>query len=329
MRLQLFFLLSIFTLCDAVNSSVAAGHRPSKLPFYKKCLVIYDNDDHRDVYTDEYLLALSSLEEIDLRGIITTYSAREYPVFVRGRESIMNLAMQSGLKNLPLLCRGTSEKLICPPGNHLDHTAPLDIDGSRLIVKVAAEATKRKPLIIIAGGQLTTIANAYLIDPSIAGKVVVAGIFGAERLDYNAALDSWAWTIILSRFQVVAFPIGPPGNRSAVYMKPPVVPKERIQTVLDQNIPLFRWMYGKKHPSNELPDERDFDGHPAILLTQPGYVTAWKRFECKGINDRGYPVLRESPEGGIWLAIDADQDLATKEFWRVMTKLNSSLKKAR
>jgi hypothetical protein len=44
------------------------------------------------VYTDEYLLALSCLWEIDLKGIITTYSPYEYEQFMKSREKIMTLA---------------------------------------------------------------------------------------------------------------------------------------------------------------------------------------------------------------------------------------------
>jgi hypothetical protein len=125
--------------------------------------------------------------------------------------------------------------------------------------------------------------------------------------------------------RVVAVPIGPPGNRGAVYMKPPVVPKERILKELNQEVPFFRWMFDKRHPHNELPNEADYDGHPAILLTCPGYVTRWKRFEFTGISDNGRPVLKENLQGSIWQAEDAGQEIATLEFWRVMHKLNKQL----
>jgi inosine-uridine nucleoside N-ribohydrolase len=209
---------------DAVNRF----NSQHELPLYKDSPVIYDNDDHRDVYTDEYLLALSSIGEVDLKGVITTYSPNEYPNFVEGRKQIMDLAIKSGLKHLPELFSGTNRKLDRPDNNKIEDTKPLDIDGSHFIVKIARKCSSSKPLVIITGGQLTSVANAYLIDPSIADKVVVMGVFGANNIDYNAGLDAWAWTIILAKFRTVAIPIGPSDNRGVVYMKPPKVPKERI-----------------------------------------------------------------------------------------------------
>ncbi len=300
--------------------------RPGILPLPKKCPVICDNDDHRDVYTDEYLLALSSIGEIDLKGIITTYSPNEYQTFVKGRGMIMDLAKMSGMKNLPALFSGTNKKLTWPESNRIEDTRALEIDGSSFIVQQAKKASPKKPLVIIAGGQLTSIANAYLLDPSIAGRIVVMGVFGAQNIDYNAGLDAWAWTIILAKFRTVSIPIGPYGNRGVVYMKPPVVPKQRIKTKLNQSVPFFKWMFDKKHPHNELPNEGDFDGQPAILITKAGYVTQWKRFDCVGINEKGYPILTETKNGKIWQAQDANQQTATNEFWRVMHKLNNQLK---
>ncbi len=274
-----------------------------ELPLYKDSPVIYDNDDHR----------------------ITTYSPHEYQEFVKGREMIMDLATASGLQNLPELFSGTNRKLVRPENNRIEDTKPLDIDGSHFIVKIAGKCSFSKPLVIITGGQLTSVANAYLLDPSIAEKIVFMGIFGAEAIDYNAGLDAWAWTIILAKFRVAAIPIGPPGNRGVVYMKPPEVPKERILNELDQNIPFFKWMYEKDHPTNWLPAESDYDGHPAILITRPDYVTQWTRYRFDGINENGRPILIEDITGTIMQAENAVQDIATDEFWRVMHALGEQI----
>lgn len=297
-----------------------------KLPGNQNFAVVYDNDDYRDVYTDEYLLALASIGEIELKGIITTYSPSEYEKFVEGRSQIVELARKSGLQNLPEIWPGTNKKLVRPVSNKIEDTVPLKIEGSELIAELAMQCSKEKPLVIISGGQLTTIANAYLMNPLIAENVQVIGVFGAEKMDYNAGLDAWAWAIILSKFRVFAIPIGPSGNRGKVYMNAPAVPKARIENEMDLNIPIFRWMYGKKHPSNSLPDEHDYDGHPAILITQPGYVNQWKKLRCLGINEKGYPVLEENEFGKIWQAEDANQEIATCEFWRVMDLLQTELK---
>ena len=323
------FLVLLICSCTFIFAQNRNKATQEKLPGNQNFAVVYDNDDHRDVYTDEYLMALASIGEIDLKGIITTYSPSEYGKFVEGRSQILELARKSGLQNLPEIWPGTNKKLVRPVSNKIEDTVPLKIEGSDLIAELAMQCSPEKPLVIISGGQLTTIANAYLVNPLIAENVQVTGVFGAEKMDYNAGLDAWAWAIILSKFRVFAIPIGPPGNRGKVYMNAPAVPKARIKNELDLNIPIFRWMYGKKHPSNNLPDEHDFDGQPAILITQPEYVTQWKKLQCLEINEKGYPVLEENELGKIWQAGDASQEMATSEFWRVMDLLQTKLKNNR
>lgn len=319
-------IIYLVIISNSTFSTNTTNNKSGGWPLKKNCRVIYDNDDHRDVYTDEYLLALSSIGEIKFKGIITTYSPREYSLFVEGRKQIIELSKRSGLKNIPELFHGTNKQLKRPGNNKIEDTSPLMIEGSDFIVSQALKATPKNPLVIVTGGQLTSVANAYLINPSIAENILVMGVFGAKNMDYNAGLDAWAWTIILNKLRVIAIPIGPPDSRGEVYMKPPVVPKERIKTELDQAIPFFKWMYEKEHPSNELPNEGDFDGQPAILITKPHYVTQWKRFNSTGINERGHPILEENENGKIWQAENASQQIATDEFWRVMHKLNKQLK---
>ncbi len=48
----------------------------AELPCDRTCPVFYDNDDRRDVYTDEYLLALAHLGDIELKGMITSQYLR-------------------------------------------------------------------------------------------------------------------------------------------------------------------------------------------------------------------------------------------------------------
>lgn len=304
------------------------GESTIDLPFHTVTTVIYDNDDHRDVYTDEYLIALSHLGEIDLKGIITTYAAndREYRLFVKGRQDIVNKAAESGLTNLPHAMAGTNQRLARPASNRIEDTVPLDLPASRFILEQAQMATSANPIIFVTGGQLTTIADAYLLQPSIADKIIVSGIFGVRQKDYNAGLDGWAWTIVLSRFRVFAVPIGPPGQRGTVYMKPPHVPKERIKSELPQTVPFFRWMFEKQHPSNPLPDEHDYDGQAAIPLACPDYITQVKRWSVVEVDSEGELVIKKDKNGKIYEAIDADQGKATREFWRVLTSAANSLK---
>ena len=297
------------------------------LPLDNPSFVVHDNDDHRDVYTDEYLLALSHLGDIELSALITTYSPNrmEYGLFVKGREKIVEKAGLSGMKGLPVALEGTHQRLERPSTNRISDTGPLGLPASRYLVGLSRSVTKERPLVFVTGGQLTVIADAYLIDTTIVDRVIVTGIFGVREMDYNAGLDAWAWKIVLSRFRVLAVPIGPPGRRGRVYMKPPEVDKARIASGLPQDIPFFDWMYRKGHPGNGLPDGHDHDGQAAIPIIRPDYTTKVKRWSVKRIDSKGGLILDGDDNGNIYEALDADQDIATKEFWRAMVSLSDSI----
>lgn len=301
----------------------------AELPWTTFSAVVCDNDDHRDVYTDEYLMALAHNGEIKLHALITTYAANEseYRTFVEGRRRLVELARDSGLRGVPIALAGTSQRLTRPASNRIADTVSLELPAAKRLVEMASEADPSKPMIVVSGGQLTTIADAYLQDPSIAERVVVSGVFGALERDYNAGLDGWAWTIVLSRFRTLAIPIGPPGRRGAVYRKPPLVPKARLQTETPQGIPFFRWMFEKRHPTNELPDGADYDGQAAIPLLAPDYITAVRRWRPDGVKSNGEPRLVADPTGPIFEAVDANQTRATREFWRAVGKAAESFRR--
>ncbi|MFC1718513.1 hypothetical protein ACFL6S_32960 [Candidatus Poribacteria bacterium] len=205
-------------LAGLLLHSAATIAAPVGLPFDHTSPVFYDNDDHRDVYTDEYLMSLAHLENIRLVGITTTYApnAREYKSFVKGRAEIVEIARRSGLKHIPHPMAGTQKKLVQPASNLPEDTTPLKLAASKSLVAEARKASPEKPLVVITGGQLTVVADAWLLDHDIASRVVMAGLFGAPGRDYNASLDSWAWTIMVSHFRVLAVPFGTPKKRGGL-----------------------------------------------------------------------------------------------------------------
>ena len=312
-----FLLLVFFTVNQNANS---------QLPFPKKPVVIYDNDDHRDVYTDEFLMALSHLKKVRLKAFITTYPHHEYPLFVKGRDEIIELADQSGLKNLPVYLEGTDETLKMPESKRISDTEPLAVAASNYIVKRARQHSRKNPLVLITGGSLTTFANALLLDPSISNKIIVTGVFGCPDLDYNAGLDPWAWSIVMNSCRVVSIPIGPTGNRAEVYMKAAQVEKDEIKNQLNQNVPLFKWMLIKHHPGNDLPNGHDFDGQPLLAMVEKDYITEITRYRCTGVDEQGKALFEKDPEGKIYVTEQADQEVATDYFWKTFTKTQKKIK---
>jgi inosine-uridine nucleoside N-ribohydrolase len=317
-------------LLAAVWAAFVHGVSAVELPFDRTCPLFYDNDDHRDVYTDEYLMALAHLGEIKLVGLTTTYApnAREYDLFVKGRAEIVAVARRSGLKNVPEAMPGTSGKLTRPASNRPEDTRPLKLAASEALVAEARKCTPEKPLVFLTGGQLTVVADAWLQAPDIADRVVVAGLFGAPKRDYNASLDAWAWTIVMAKFRVFAVPFGAPNQRGTVFLKAAEVPKARVRSELPQSVPFFAWMLEKRHPSNGGPDEHDYDGQAAIALMRPDYITQVRRWRPDGIHPNGDVRLVPDENGPVIEAVDADQGVSTREFWRAMHALREALPKS-
>lgn len=285
------------------------------LPYDYTCPVIYDNDDHRDVYTDEYLLALASAGEIELRGMITSYpyDIKEYEEFLIGRREIVSCARRTGFRNAPDPVDGPFQALKRPPNAILDNTQPDQSDGVSLILAEARRATPDRPLVVITGGPLTAPASAYLMDPTIVDRMVVAALCGSLTglHGWNCGLDLWAARIVLERLTFVIFP------ESAALETAACVPKARLYELPESE--LRAWMIRKEHPHNELPAERDCDGQPAIALMRPEYCLEIVHVHATGETDNtGVPLFKQTSDGNALLVTLVDQGVATDEFFRAL-----------
>lgn len=276
--------------------------------------IVYDNDDHRDVYTDEYLLALASAGEITLAGIITTYTHNlaEYAEFVAGRREIVAKARRSGMKNLPDPVSGPDRALVRPADGKPESTAAIDTPGSRLIVQHARAASAELPLVIVCGGPLTAVADGYLLDPSIGERVIVAALLASPEglYGWNCGIDLWAAEIVAARLRLVVFPESTNTETAAR------VPKSAL-TALPEN-ELREWMIAKQHPTNLGPWDRDADGQPAVAIMRNDYARAVRRVSLDGY-DGEVRRFGDDPDGTVTVVTDADADIATEEFFRALT----------
>jgi hypothetical protein len=306
------------------------------LPYDNTCPVIHDNDTVIDVYTEDYLMALASAGDIQLVGLTTSSSVAPYnrfvpvedfesdaPVlpnrlnFVRNRAHGVRLARDSGFRNIPEPVVGIKGHLEEPASGTIEDTRPHNTPGSRLIVETARLCTPDRPLVVVMGGPLSAAADAYLLDPSIADKMVIAWLGGDHNSmgDYNGACDWWAAYIAACRLRLVQFPNG---------QAAPQVPRVRLIDLPDT--PFRQWLTEKRHP--HLPaHETDGDGQPAVSLMRPDYVQALRRvsFSHMGKNmgvdvpTEPIPYFKDDPGGNILVVTEADQAIATAEWWRAMT----------
>jgi len=336
-------LLCIFIMLVSIGLLIWPTKHVSSLPYDSSDPVIYDNDEAVDQYTDEYLLSLASLGEIQLRGMITSSPIAPYDVYVprqdyerivSDREQLVGNAKASGFANIPIQVRGPIGNLERPASGEISDTRPVGAAGSSLIVAEARKASPERPLVVVSGAPLTAEADAYLLDPTIAGKLVVAWLGGSERnmCDYNGWADPWAAYIVLQKLRLVQFPFR---------VGSPYVPKAQL---LDLPAgPLRDYMYKKHHPTNGEPGSIDGDGPPAISLSRYDYPLAIKRVEFKRwvpcdmsppdkpqsdahmvpafyARFEYYLPWNQSKSGKALVIAKSDPNVATNEWWRAIRK---------
>jgi hypothetical protein len=143
--------------------------------------VIFDNERWDNGVDNEFIWAKASLGKLDLRGDIVTADVQTGQNTVAAQMAAareeLRLATLAGMHGIPEFTAGAEARLVLPPSGRIEDILPLPSAGSDLIVAEARKATPEKPLLVVAGGPLTTVAQAYLTDPSIASRMVVASVF--------------------------------------------------------------------------------------------------------------------------------------------------------
>ncbi len=152
--------------------------------------VILDNELWDNGIEIEYTLVKASTGELNLRGNIATQDIgglqnTTIDAQIKIGMNTQRLGRLAGITNMVEIIPGANKRITLPLSGRIEDIVPVSSPGSDLIVLEARKATPEKPLIVVVGGPLTTVAEAYLTDPSIASRMVVAGIysFGVNSAD--------------------------------------------------------------------------------------------------------------------------------------------------
>jgi hypothetical protein len=280
--------------------------------------ILYDNDWWFDVFDNNYLWAQASLGAASLRGNIVSRDMWDWQKGYlysieqswQDAQKALKLARDSGLKNIPELTRGADRVLARPASGRLEDTVPHPSDGSRLIVAEAKKASPEKPLLIIAGGPQTTVANALLTHPEIAPNLVVFNL--TVNGGYNGK-DGWAAYIVARRARSVDWGGG------AFWDKDSVFRAEHFDRLPDNPFTqdMKRFIRTDLGRANQLGD-----GAPLVWLWQP---KCWTSAEVRRAGFVGTSLTYERVEpGGIGdvLVIPkaaTDLEASRAEFFRVLS----------
>lgn len=281
--------------------------------------IIYDNDWWFDVFDNNYLWAQASLGHVQLRGNIVSrdmwdwekgylYSPEDC---IEDARKSLQLARAAGLRKLPDITRGADRVLVRPLSGQIEETVQHPSDGSRLIVTEAKKATPEKPLLVIAGGPLTTVANALLSNPEIAPNLIVFNLM-VSNYNYNGK-DAWSAYVVAKQARYVDWGGGQFWDRDSVFVAADfdLLPDNSFTTEMKRFI---RTDLGR--------DNQLGDGAPLVWLFEPKCWTDVVRMRA---NFDGKALAFSSIQGdepGDVLVIPKSAtalDLCRKEFLRVLT----------
>jgi hypothetical protein len=170
--------------------------------------------------------------------------------------------------------------------------------------------------VVLTGGSVTDVADAYLMDHSVADRIVVVSSLGSASPTGgamgvpNGELDPWAETIVAARLRYVQV--------SAYYDHLADVPAASIPD-LPANA-LGKWIAAKQPMIWPAPITADQVAVAALCI--PAFATAIEPVSMASPSAAGAavgPDLVRDPDGSGWLVTQIKSSAATTLFWELLS----------
>jgi hypothetical protein len=288
------------------------------LPVDERNPVVLLNDSSTENWQGEYAVLLANGGGPKLAGIVvgTSPNASKLEENIPGWRDLVATARASNLKDIPDPLGSTGAPLKRPTTGEIRDTTPNRSEGALFIKDVSLRLSlPYRPLVVVTGGRLTDVADAYLIDPSVADRVVVVSSLGSLSSsggamgDPNGEMDSWADTIVTTHFRYVQV--------SAFYDQLTDVPTTQL-SVLPAND--FCDRIRKKQPDIwALSKAADQVGIAAVGIR--GFVVEVRRVSAVGpvaADATVGPALQDDPNGHVWLVRQVSGTAATTRFRQLL-----------
>ena len=288
------------------------------LPVDERNPVIVANDSATDNWTGEYAMLLANSGGPPLAGIIVNPSPYwpDLATNVSGWDQMIAAARASGLRNIPDATGSAGDPLVRPADGKIESTTPNNSDGAKLILDLSARLSlPSRPLVVVTGSRLTDIADAYLMDRTVADRVVVVsalgGVDGASTLMNwpNGELDVWADWIVGQRFRYIQI--------NGYYDQRGDVTTAKAADLPDN--PFGAWMAAKVSVVYQIPMSSDQIGVLAVGL--PTFVSAVGRAvvaPAAAFDPLKGPPLMEKAYGSAWVAPTCDSAMAADRLWKML-----------
>jgi hypothetical protein len=300
------------------GGSLNAGqdvHQP--LPVDQRNPVLLVNDSCNDNWIGEYAVLLAASGGPPLAGLIVGASSYwpDLSSNASGWQSLLTAARASGLK-VPDLTKSTGAALARPADGAILSTVPNRSAGAQQIVTLSKKLSLPwRPLVVMVGGKLTDVADAYLMDPSVADRVVVVAALGttsgtgAAMAAPNGELDPWADWIVAQKFRYVQV--------SAYYDQTGDVTTAQLAS-LPKN-PLGSYMAAKQPNVFTITTAADQVAVLAVALHD--FVTGVEQASVDGtaaFDSTQGPPLIAGAGGNVWIVTQIAAPLAQARLWQML-----------
>jgi len=302
---------------ESRNLGNTVPHGPG-LPVDERNPIVLTNDGANDNWQGEYAVLLANSGGPPLAGIIVNTSPNwpDIDENIAGWRGLVSAATRSGMRNVPEPTTSIGRPLVRPASGVIEDTAPNRSEGARKILDLSHSVSlPYRPLVVVTGGRLTDIADAYLIDATVAERVVVVSSLGTVTASGaamgipNGEMDPWADAIVAARLRFVQV--------SAYYSQAGDVPTSRLAD-LPPN-PFGEWIAAKQSKVWSLAQAADQVSVIAVGI--PNFVAAVERVAPSAPGGPGAgagPDLLTDRNGAAWLVRENASAAATERFWQAL-----------
>jgi hypothetical protein len=319
--------MSLFSITACSGAALDAGHdQPhGALPVDERNPIIVENDGGHDNWQGEYAIAFSGVGRLTLAGFIVNDSALwpDINANLKDWNGLVDAAHASGI-SAPSPVSSVAPPLQAPVSGVPEDTVPNRSSGAQFIVATAHRLGRSyRPLVVATGGQLTDVADAYLIDHTMAELVVVVSSLGATNGTTatmgppNGDLDPWANAIVAARYQYVQV--------NAYYDQTQDIPDSRVPQLPKDAF--GQWTANKR--SMLLTGLTPCDQISVIAAALPTFAQGVTRMTRSGtapivvgkMAGGTVPSLSSDVSGKAWVVSSGDSASATNAFWQALTSL--------
>jgi hypothetical protein len=274
------------------------------------------NDGPYDNWAGEYATLFASAGTLSLAGIVISTGPNDSANLednMIGWRAMVAAARQGGLGNIPDPMASSASILVRPDDGTIDSTSPNRSEGAHFIVDSSLRLSQPfRPLVVVAGGKLTDVADAYLMDHTLPERVVVVSSLGTVATDGgkmgmpNGEIDKWADVIVAQKFRYVQV--------SSYYDQKDDVP-DSLLPQLPVNA-FTSWIQAKQNKVYD--DLYAADQVAVVALAIPEFASAVTRVVQRDAGSDNTPVLASDPNGPDWLVTQINGALATARLWEML-----------